>query len=103
MKRIKIFTLISLSLLLLTGCSLFKRDNMENINIITTVYPLEYSIDYLYGNSSVINSVYPDDTNTDEYELTDKQIKDNSKKDLFIYMGLTKDSDIAVKLINENK
>ena len=67
MKRIKIFTLISLSLLLLTGCSLFKRDNMENINIITTVYPLEYSIDYLYGESSIINSIYPDDTNTDEY------------------------------------
>ena len=103
MKRIKIFTLISLSLLLLTGCSLFKRDNMENINIITTVYPLEYSINYLYGESSIINSIYPDDTNTDEYTLTDKQIKDNSKKDLFIYMGLTKDSDIAVKLINQNK
>ena len=93
MKRIKIFTLISV--LLLTGCTLFKRDNMENINIITSIYPLEYSVDYLYGNSS--------DTNTNEYELTDKQIKDNSKKDLFVYMGLTSDSDIAVKLINQNK
>ena len=76
---------------------------MENINIITTIYPLEYSIDYLYGESSTINSIYPDDINTDEYELTDKQIKDNSEKDLFIYMGLTKDSDIAVNLINHNK
>lgn len=101
MKRIKIFTLISV--LLLTGCTLFKRDNMENINIITSIYPLEYSVDYLYGNSSEIHSIYPDDTNTNEYELTDKQIKDNSKKDLFVYMGLTSDSDIAVKLINQNK
>ena len=102
MKRIKIFVLISL-LLLLTGCDFFKRDNMEDINIITTIYPLEYSIDYLYGESSTINSIYPDDINTSEYKLTDKQIKDNSKKDLFIYMGLTDDSDIAVSLINENK
>lgn len=101
MKRIKILTLISV--LLLTGCTLFKRDNMENINIITSIYPLEYSVDYLYGNSSEIHSIYPDDTNTNEYELTDKQIKDNSKKDLFVYMGLTSDSDIAVKLINQNK
>ena len=101
MKRIKIFVLISL-LLLLTGCDFFKRDNMEDINIITTIYPLEYSIDYLYGESSTINSIYPDDINTSEYKLTDKQIKDNSKKDLFIYMGLTDDSDIAVSLINEN-
>ena len=101
MKRIKILTI--LSILLLTGCTLFKRDNMENINIITTIYPLEYSIDYLYGESSIVSSIYPDDINTSEYTLTDKQIKDNSKKDLFVYMGLTSDSDIAVKLINQNK
>ena len=88
---------------MLTGCTLFKRDNMENINIITTIYPLEYSTNYLYGDSSIINSIYPDDTNTDTYELTEKQIKDNSEKDLFIYMGLTSDADIAVKLINLNK
>jgi len=100
MKKIKI---LICTLLFLTGCSLFKRDNMENISIITTIYPLEYSIDYLYGQSSAIASIYPDDTNIDEYKLTDKQIKDNSQKDLFIYMGLTKDSDIAVDLINNNK
>ena len=101
MKKIKIFALASI--ILLTGCSLFKRDNMENINIITTIYPLEYSINYLYGQSSKINSIYPDDINVDEYTLTDKQIKDNSEKDLFVYMGLTNDSDIAVDLINQNK
>lgn len=101
MKRIKLF--IIPILLLLTGCTLFKRDNMENIDIITTIYPLEYSINYLYGDSSTIKSIYPDDINTDEYELTDKQIKDNSAKDLFVYMGLTTDSDIAVQLINQNK
>ena len=101
MKKIKLLMLSSI--LLLTGCTLFKRDNMENISIITTIYPLEYSIDYLYGESSVIKSIYPDDINTDEYELTEKQIKDNSENDLFIYMGLTKDSDIAVNLINNNK
>ena len=95
--------LIILGTILLTGCGLFKRDNMENINIITTIYPLEYSTNYLYGQSSTVNSIYPDDTNVDEYKMTDKQIKDNSEKDLFIYMGLTDDSDIAVELINNNR
>ncbi len=88
--------------LTLTGCTFFKRDNMENINIITTIYPLEYVTTYLYGNSSIVSSIYPDDTNTDTYSLTEKQYKDNSKKDLFIYMG-ARDSDIAVELINRNK
>ena len=102
MKRIKLFISI-IVISLLTGCSMFKRDNMENINIITTIYPLEYAISNLYGQSSTINSIYPDDINTDTYKLTEKQIKDNSEKDLFVYMGLTSDSDIAVKLINQNK
>ena len=73
MKKIKYIILICT--LLLTGCTIFKRDNMENINIITTIYPLEYSTNYLYGDSSIINSIYPDDTNTDTYELTEKQRK----------------------------
>ena len=102
MKRIKYLFIITLTILL-TGCDLFKRDTMENINIITTIYPLEYATNYLYGDSSNVTSIYPDDVNTDTYELTEKQLKDNSKKDLFIYMGLSNDSDIAIKLIERNK
>ncbi len=89
--------------LFLSGCSLLKRDNMEDISIITTIYSLEYVINYLYGDNAVINSIYPDDTNVDNYTFTDKQIRDNSKKDLFIYMGKTKDSDIAITYLNNNK
>lgn len=102
MKKIKYFILM-ITIILLTGCTLFKRDNMENINIITTIYPLEYAINYLYGESSVINSIYPDGTNTDNYTLTEKQYKDFSNQDLLVYMGISKDSDIAVELINRNK
>ena len=102
MKKIKYIILIMMTIIL-TGCDFFKRDNMENINIITTIYPLEYALNYLYGESSVVNSIYPDDVNTDTYQLTEKQYKDNSNKDLFVYMGLSNDSDIAVELINRNK
>lgn len=103
MKKIKYYLLIIIITIFITGCTFFKRDTMENINIVTTIYPLEYALNYLYGNSSVINSIYPDDTNTDTYTLTEKQYKDDSNKDLFVYMGLSKDSDIAVELINRNK
>ena len=101
MKKLK-YILLS-TILLLSGCTFFKRDTMEDINIITTIYPLEYLTNSIYGQSSIVNSIYPDDVNVDSYKLTDKQIKDTSEKDLFIYMGLTKDSDIAVELININK
>ena len=101
MKKIK-YILLS-TILLLSGCTFFKRDTMEDINIITTIYPLEYLTSSIYGQSSIINSIYPDDIDVDNYKLTEKQINDNSEKDLFIYMGLSNDSDIAVQLINKNK
>ncbi len=103
MKKIKLIIIFIIAIFTLTGCDLFKRDNMENINIITTIYPLEYATNFIYGNSSNVTSIYPDDVNTDTYSLTEKQLKDNSRKDLFIYMGLSKDSDIAVELINRNR
>ena len=94
---------LSFILLSLTGCSLFKRDSMENINIITTNYSLEYVIRNLYGDYSLISSIYPDGVDINNYTFTDKQIKDYSKKDLFIYMGLTNDSKQAVTFLNKNK
>lgn len=101
MKFFKYILLIIIGLTL-SGCTFFKTDNMENISIITTIYPLEYALNYLYGNNSIVNSIYPDDINTETYKLTEKQYKDFSKKDLFVYMGLSNDSDIAVELINRN-
>lgn len=94
---------LCMSLLFITGCDILKKDSMEDINIVTTTYSVEYVTNYLYGENSVVNSIYPDDTNTDTYKFTDKQIKENSNQDLFVYMGKTKDSDIAIKYLNTNK
>ncbi len=82
-----------------SGC--FKRDNMEDINIITTVYPLEYVTSKIYGDHALISSIYPDGTDTSNYELKPKQLNDFSKRDLFIYMGSTDDRDIAATLVNK--
>lgn len=102
MKKIK-YTILLLIMILLTGCDLLKRDTMEDITIITTIYPIEYALDYLYGDNSIINSIYPDDTNIDTYTLTEKQIKDNSKKDLFVYLGNSSDANHAVSFRAKNQ
>ena len=75
---------------------------MENISIITTNYTLEYVVNYLYGDNSLVSSIYPDGVDIDNYTFTEKQIKDYSKKDLFVYMGVTSDSDQAVTFLNNN-
>ena len=72
-----------LSLCLLFGVSLFtgcfKRDNLEDIQITTTSYPIQYITERLYGEYSTIDSIYPMGVNIQNYELNKKQIKDVSK------------------------
>lgn len=99
-KNLLFITFLLLISLTTTGC--FKRDNMEDINIITTAYPIEYVTRALYGEHSVVNSIYPDGTNINEYKFKKKQLNDYSKKDLFVYLGLSNDKEIAVNLLNRN-
>ena len=102
MKRIfKGLLLLTILLGFSTAC--FKRDDMENIKIYTTVYPITYIINQLYGNYSEIASIYPNGVDVNNYELTDKQISDYAKGKLFIYNGLSNEKEIARKLINSNK
>lgn len=96
----KILVLLILVLLLGTGC--FKRDNMEDIGIITTIYPFEFVTNRLYGDNAIVNSIYPDGTNIANEHLKEKQIRDYSKKELFIYNGLSSDKDIAATFIKNN-
>lgn len=102
MKKIKYLgILLILPFFMLTGC--FKRDNLEGVEIITTTYPIEFVTNYLYGEHSIVNSIYPDGTDTFHYSLSDKQLNDFSKKKLFIYNRITNDKDIALKFLEKNE
>lgn len=100
MKKIKFLLLVGI-ILLSTGC--FKKDNLEGINIVTTTYPIEYVTNYLYKDHSNITSIFPDGIDTTTYNLSKKQMNDYSKKNLFIYNGLSSDKDIAIKFLDNNK
>ena len=102
MKRVKIL-LIAVVALLFTGCDFIKMDNMEDIDIITTSYPLEYMLKTLYGEHSTVKSIFPDGVDTYKYELTDEALSSFSKEDLFVYISFGRDKDIAVNLLNKNK
>lgn len=100
MKNLKIYILL-ITIFLLTGCNL-NKDTMDNISIYTTTYPINYLINKLYQDHSKIYSIYPTGVNLNEYNLTDRKLKDYSKSDLFIFNSLDKDRDYAVKMINLN-
>lgn len=99
MKKITILLIIIIGL---TGC--LKRDTMEGASIYTTVYPIEYITERLYGNNSTIKSIYPNGIDPFNYpNLTDKQLSDYSETNLYIFNGLTTEKDYVVPLFNYNK
>ena len=102
MKRIFKGLLIGILCMCFTT-SCFKRDNMENITIHTTVYPITYIVQTLYGNYASISSIYPAGVDVNNYEFTDKQLNDYAGANLFVYNGLSSEKEIARKLINKNK
>lgn len=100
MKNLKKVLFIGIISLLLTGC--FKSEDLDNANIRTTTYPLEYLSTTLYGYNSNVKSIYPDGIDIKEYKLSNKKTKKYSKEDLFIYNGLTDEKQIAASFVNKN-
>lgn len=100
MKKIKVIIISLLIVLTMTGC--FKRDNMDNISIYTTTYPVTYLVDNIYGYNSQVQSIYPLGVTPKDYELTKKQEKDYAKSDMFVYSGLTDEKQIAAAFLNNN-
>lgn len=101
MKKLYKIVVMFIIVIGLTGC--FKRDNLEGIDIYTTVYPIEYITNRLYKQHSNIHSIYPDGIDVENYNLTDKQIKDYSKSSLFIFNALSKEKDYVIPMFNHNK
>ena len=101
MKRIIKVCSLFLFIVLLSGC--FKRDNFEGIDISTTVYPIEYITDRLYGKNSTITSIYPSGVKVSEYKLSEKQVKDYSKTNLFIFDGISNEKNYVSEFFKHNK
>lgn len=100
-KKLLLLTMVLVGTSLLTGC--FKRDSLEDVKITTTVYPIQYITDRLYGTHSKIESIYPNAVNTNTYKLTNKQIKDFSNSSIYIFNGLSQEKDYVVPMFKYNK
>lgn len=100
MKKLNLLIIICLSILFLGGC--FKRDNMDDIEIVTTTYPINYLVKNIYGFNSKIDSIYPVGVDITNYKLNRKQIRKYSKADIFIYNGLNEEKKIAADFLNSN-
>lgn len=100
-KIIILFTCIVL-LIITSGCDNYS--NMEDINIYTTAYPIEYIVSRLYDNHSTIRSIYPNGVDINEYKVTTVLLGEYSNKaDMFIFNGLSKEKDYLKPMLKNNK
>lgn len=98
-KLLKLF-LLTVFTVMLTGC--FKSEELDNAEIYTTIYPIEYLVNELYGYNSEVKSIYPDGVDLNEYALSNTKKRKYSKTDLFVYNGLTDEKKIAASFVNYN-
>ena len=101
MKLIKKISLFIIICLTLTGCDIENKD-MENINIYTTTYPLNYLISSLYKDNGKVFSIYPTGVDISKYKISNRKLKEYSESDLFVFNSLDRDREYAVKMINNN-
>lgn len=100
MKKIKLIITLLLTLTL-TGC--FEDNTLENIDITTSAYPIEYIVERLYGTHSNITSIYPKDTDSNSYEVTDTLLSNYKESELFIFNGLSEEKNHIKTFKNNNK
>jgi len=101
LKKIILTSILCTLVLFTSGC--FEKNNLDNATIYTTVYPITYFTETLYGTHSKISSIYPDGADVTTYSLTDKQKNEYSKGNVFIYNGLTEEKQIAKDFSNNNR
>jgi len=102
MKKIIYTIILALSMFTLTGC--FKMDDMEDITIYTTSYPIEFITDSLYGEHCNIKSIYPDGADIKNYKVNSLQLKEYSKSDMYVFNGLnTNEQTYLTEMFKKNK
>jgi len=100
MKKLSLLVLILLFTFVgISGC--VKRDSMQDIEIITSSYPIEFLVTEIYGKNANVQNIFPDGEKIDNYKFNNKQFNKFSDKDLFVYNGKNA-SDLALELINRN-
>ncbi len=94
-KFILVFVCLSI---ILSACS--NDVNSDKLQVITTVYPLEYLGSNIAGDKMDVHSIYPKGGDIHSYELTSKDIEDILNADLFI--GVSENLEPFIKTLKQS-
>lgn len=108
-KFLKLFLIISLSIIIISGCG--KKDevgisnNKDKIKVVVTFNPLREFVDYIGKDKVDVNVIIPEGTESHDFEPKAKDIMKLNEGDLFIYNGFGMEGwvDKTLKSIENNK
>src|SRR5690625_298586 len=63
------------------------ENSTSDLTVYTTVYPLQFIVEEIGGNTVTAHSVYPPGADGHTYEPTSKEMTEFAKSDAFIYIG----------------
>lgn len=81
-----IMIILIIGLFIFTGCNASTQEEQEKPEIYTSVYPLEYIVKTIAGDTIDVKSVYPIDADIHSYQLTSKDFQNILESDAFIYI-----------------
>ncbi|WP_339228689.1 zinc ABC transporter substrate-binding protein [Oceanobacillus sp. FSL K6-2867] len=90
MKILKSLILIILFSILIAGCSSADQSSKANngqLKIFTTLYPIQYAVERIGGDTVAAKTVYPPGVDAHSYEPTTKDITAIADSTAFIYLG----------------
>lgn len=101
----KKFVILLFALFVMSACSMKEESDDNNLKIYTSVYPLEYLVSEIGGDTVDTESIIPPGADGHSYEPTSKDMIKYADGDALVYVGEGMEafsSDIASSLENEN-
>ncbi|GIO28674.1 metal ABC transporter solute-binding protein, Zn/Mn family [Ornithinibacillus bavariensis] len=89
MKPLSSYISIIMIIILLFGCSSSSQVDIpkEKLSIYTSIYPIQFLVERIGGDTVVTKTIFPPGVEAHSYEPTAKDMVSIAKSDAFIYMG----------------
>lgn len=88
MKKRKPLFVLTFLFIFLSACTAVDQKSNDDIQIYTTVYPLQYFAERIGGEYVSVHSIYPPGSDEHSFDPTQKDMIDLANADLFFYIGL---------------
>ncbi|WP_174614193.1 metal ABC transporter solute-binding protein, Zn/Mn family [Virgibacillus ihumii] len=89
MRFYKLLLTLFITGIITAGCasSPSGQSDSEGMTVYTSIYPIQYAVERIGGNTLNAESVYPPGVDAHTYEPTTKEMTDIAEADAFIYLG----------------